>query len=790
MKTLIKSCLAIICLSACVLGLIVPVSAADLSQACRISPSSSLRWNSRESLAGEITVQVNPEQKGFYQAAADRVIKENPGVKITLIEMEYKSHLNKLFDEAVATSVIKSDTELTDALEEKLQLSEEDTVSETADLFMVSVASFRDLAKAGIIAPLEIDILLDEGVSTNSEAYDNSLGGIFKVGQDYYACPFGIETMIALLNTANAEEQDFDFEESIEISNLTQAEQFILPLSDFNCASVLLNSAELRPLYVTKTKGDKFAIASDLTYSWDSLPENMKELFSDLYTFYQLQKCEEISLHSEDKCREKRNTAFISGGKSILAFCDSAKDAEHLADLANKGKDLKYLPLSQVKLNGQALMHWKGGWGLSLKTTVLENPEKKAIAEAMIRELTNPDFAEDLYLQSGTILDTVSPEVYSESKSLEDSQKEIIALSLASFEEAQKLPTVPGFDKVWGTWENGLSSWTYLDVQNAKEAYEVLQVRFVNLLKQLSKKGYKAEIYSVIEKEDNESLESKNEDPDEALKAQEEESEAKESEVEPKETEAKPTETEPEPTETQEEFAGEYSDEDAEKEPKESTPPLDDEYSFVDLDAKESIPHTIKRYAKMDPSFKLVDNTIEDLEVLVEGEEYTISGYYKGETDEDNLPHGFGEFVSDPAAGARWSYKGEWNHGVMEGEGISIWAESGDLDYLALRGFYSKNVMIYGGSVQTYKDGSWESSEGSWRYENNMPILSAGIYSSMLFQNEEPVYKAYDTRGEVVVGFEPLDNPAGQWKSFDPGSPENYQIIDGPPDFWPIDYTE
>ncbi len=67
-------------------------------------------------------------------------------------------------------------------------------------------------------------------------------------------------------------------------------------------------------------------------------------------------------------------------------------------------------------------------------------------------------------------------------------------------------------------------------------------------------------------------------------------------------------------------------------------------------------------------------------------------GEYTGQVDTNNIPFGFGVFVSStPREGESWHYMGNWEAGVPEGEG-AIYFENGNM----LKGIFSNGEMTEG----------------------------------------------------------------------------------------------
>lgn len=55
------------------------------------------------------------------------------------------------------------------------------------------------------------------------------------------------------------------------------------------------------------------------------------------------------------------------------------------------------------------------------------------------------------------------------------------------------------------------------------------------------------------------------------------------------------------------------------------------------------------------------------------------TGSYIGSLDENNLPHGMGSFTSKTPDGVTWTYSGQWEHGHMNGQGVTEWSNGESL---------------------------------------------------------------------------------------------------------------
>lgn len=83
-----------------------------------------------------------------------------------------------------------------------------------------------------------------------------------------------------------------------------------------------------------------------------------------------------------------------------------------LGEFTNEGNDLDVISTEMITVNGKPLKHWKSGWGLVINSRIEVDEDKMALANALIAELINPEFAEDLFKATGKILENVPVEDY------------------------------------------------------------------------------------------------------------------------------------------------------------------------------------------------------------------------------------------------------------------------------------------------------------------------------------------------------------------------------------------
>ena len=151
-----------------------------------------------------------------------------------------------------------------------------------------------------------------------------------------------------------------------------------------------------------------------------------------------------------------------------------------MTELAGE-ENLVINPINHITINGNPLSHWKGGWGLAINSRIEQEQDKIDIAYAMIKEIINPEYAVDLFNATGKILENATIETY-ENSDLTDVQKEIIAATYTSYEEAPARPLFSEWGQVWDTWKNALLSWNSVQPGSVEEAYGEIKASFDSMM--------------------------------------------------------------------------------------------------------------------------------------------------------------------------------------------------------------------------------------------------------------------------------------------------------------------
>jgi arabinogalactan oligomer/maltooligosaccharide transport system substrate-binding protein len=99
------------------------------------------------------------------------------------------------------------------------------------------------------------------------------------------------------------------------------------------------------------------------------------------------------------------------------------------------------------------------------------------LAEAMIVEIMNTDYAVDLFKATGKIMENVDGSTYADSD-LSDTDKAVIQAVLDSYADAPARPLFTEWGQVWGTWENAVLSWAAVKPASVEDAYKEIQAAF------------------------------------------------------------------------------------------------------------------------------------------------------------------------------------------------------------------------------------------------------------------------------------------------------------------------
>lgn len=395
-------------------------------------------------LEATISVQVEGDWMAYYQAAANRVLANNPNSTINFIETGSFDHLDVLD----STDVTNPDV---------------------ADVFAFPADRIYGLSTNEALSAMDaLSMAANAGGFGN---YDDGLGGLFKIDGEYLGFPMNIETLINFVNVANAEAAGVDLSSSIEFTELN-FETMLVPAWNAWFGVALANAGEIEMLG-HDADGQLY---SDLTKDFAELPESQQVVFEALFAYWKAHNDAGTSLWDNQAAWGYMDTAFTSGGPTAIRL-EGPWSTGSLSNLAGAGEDLGLMEIGQVTLNGAPLTHWKGGWALGINARVEGDEEAMLLAQSFIEELINPAFAIDFFEASGKIMANVDPSVYMDSD-MSEIDKLVVRSVIDSYQDAPARPLFTEWGSVWGTWENALLSWSAVRPANVEEAYAEVQASF------------------------------------------------------------------------------------------------------------------------------------------------------------------------------------------------------------------------------------------------------------------------------------------------------------------------
>ncbi|MGL4800410.1 MAG: sugar ABC transporter substrate-binding protein [Cellulosilyticaceae bacterium] len=397
-----------------------------------------------EDLTATISVQAETAWMPHYEAAVARVKAKYPNATINIIETGSFDNLEVLD----STDVTNPDI---------------------ADIFAIPVDRMYGLAQNEALA--EIDSEAIAKAVGGFGKFDEGLGGSFKLDGKYLAFPLNLETLVVFANTANAAAQGVDLTKKMEFTTLNP-EDMLSVVHDAWFGVAFTNAVDLTLL----DKDAEGKLYTDLTKPYSELTKDQQALFQALFNYWQVHDQLGSDLWDKEAAWGYIDSAFTSGNQTSLRI-DGPWATPGLAEKTNGGADMKVLPISAVTVTGKALTHWQGGWGLAVNARLEGKTEEMALAQEMIKELVNPEYAVELFKATGKILPNVSADVYQKSD-LSDTDKAVIACTLESYEKAVARPLFTEWGQVWPTWQNALLSWSSVKPTTVEAAYEQVQAAF------------------------------------------------------------------------------------------------------------------------------------------------------------------------------------------------------------------------------------------------------------------------------------------------------------------------
>ena len=398
--------------------------------------------------SAKLSVQVEEAWLPHYEKAAERVKEKFPNAEIEFKTVGAFDHLDIL--------------DATDASNE-----------DVADLFAIPADRLYGLHGNDILAGIDSKKLAEE--IGGWDDFDSGIGGNFNIDGEYFAFPYNIETLITYVNKANAEEKSIDLTKPIEINDVADESTVLLPIFDAWYGVATTNSSGIE-LLGKKEDGTLF---SDFTKEWDELEPEKQATVKGLYEYWKKHNEAGSQLFDADAGWGYIDDTFKAGNGGV-ARLGGAWDAASISEQAGEG-NLEIYPIGQLQIAGKALTHWQGGWGLAMNARIEEDADKVALAEAMIKEIVNPEFAADLYKATGKVLENVSAETY-QGMDIPETDKKIIDATITSYKEAPARPLFKEWGDVWDTYKNAILSWNSVKPADEKAAYDGLKASFESMM--------------------------------------------------------------------------------------------------------------------------------------------------------------------------------------------------------------------------------------------------------------------------------------------------------------------
>lgn len=399
-------------------------------------------------VSGKISVQVEEAWLPHYEEAAKRVKEKYPNAEIEFKTVASFDHL-EIIDQ-------------TDASNE-----------DVADLFAIPADRLYGLHKNDVLGAIDSQTLQKE--IGGWDDFDKGIGGNFKIDDEYFAFPYNIESLITYINTANAKEKNIDIEKPIEINDVADESTVLFPLFDAWYGVAATNSSNIELL----GKADDGSLFSDMTKEWKDLEPEKQATIKGLYDYWKKHHEAKTPLFDSEAGWAYIDNTFTTG-KGGVARIGGAWDVATISKQAGEG-NLAIKPIGNLTLAGKPLAHWKGGWGLAINARIEEDKNKVALANAMIKEIVNPEYAVDLFKATGKILENVNADTYAQSD-LSDSDKAVIAATIESYQNSPARPLFQEWGDVWDTYKNAILSWNSTEPKSEEEACNELKASFDSMM--------------------------------------------------------------------------------------------------------------------------------------------------------------------------------------------------------------------------------------------------------------------------------------------------------------------
>ena len=395
----------------------------------------------------EISVQVEKEWLPYYEQVRDAVVEKYPNATINFIESGSFDHLDVI--------------DATDA-----------TNPDVADVFALPADRLYGLYNNDILAAIDAETMADE--VGGFKDFKGGLGGNFNIDGEYFAFPYNIETLIGYVNVENANKAGIDFTKPVEMTEL-EYNQLLVLAHDCWYGVAFANSADLELL----DKNEDGTLYSDVTKEWAELTEDQQKLFEGLFNYWKAHNENGTDLWDKDAAGGYMDAEFKTGGSDAIRIDGPWATANVRDNLVGSAENLEIIPLTNITFNGNPLTHWKGGWGLGVNARLEDDADKMAVATEFIKEIVNPDNAQDLFKYTGKVLENVEPSAY---EGIDELDMKVIEATYAGYEAAPARPLYDEWGQVWGSWQNALLSWSATKPADAEAAYNDVKASFESMM--------------------------------------------------------------------------------------------------------------------------------------------------------------------------------------------------------------------------------------------------------------------------------------------------------------------
>lgn len=397
-----------------------------------------------------ITVQVEPSWWSYYYEARDRVLQIYPRADIRFVETGMFDHLDVLD----ATGSYNQDV---------------------ADVFTFPYDRYHNLRAYSALAQVDGDSY--NVISDGKYSTENGMMKALSEEGDHYAYPFSIETLMVFANEANAGAQNVNLNGAIELTD--HIKNVTIPMFNAWFGIPAMNAADIALL----EKDASGNLYSDMTRDYGTLSQDEKKVFEGIYDYWKFYNDYNDDMFDTSNAWGFMENQFTEGKPGVIRL-EGPWASSYIGNGMSDPDNLRILPINQLEINGIPIKHWRFGSMLGFNARIEGDKEKQILAEAMVMELINPEYAVDFFQVTGRILESADPARY-QVNGIDSRDSEMIAALAASYELAAYRPVFVEWGKVWQAWESGVLSWNSIQPGSAEEAYGLIQNAFIEMMNDL-----------------------------------------------------------------------------------------------------------------------------------------------------------------------------------------------------------------------------------------------------------------------------------------------------------------